>query len=135
MNQTQYWTLGISRDWKSESSLEKVSEMKLEAFIHVLERKELLEQQGNSLGIVGLPVSVAQSCLTVTYCPWGFPGKNTGVGCHFPPPGDLPNSGIEPTLPASPALQVDSLPVESPGKPQGLQAYSLTSLIVPRRAR
>ena len=26
-------------------------------------------------------------------CPWNFPGKNTGVGCHFlPPPGDLPDS-------------------------------------------
>ena len=31
-----------------------------------------------------------------------------------PPPGDLPDPGIEPT---SPALQVDSLPIESPGKP------------------
>ena len=76
-------------------------------------------------------------------CPWGFPGKSTGVGCHLPilwvlnrfscvwlsatlwivshqaslsmgfsrqeywsglprpPPGDLPDSGIEPTSPAS----------------------------------
>ena len=32
----------------------------------------------------------------------------------FPSPGDLPNPGIEPT---SPALQVDSLPSEAPGKP------------------
>ena len=31
-----------------------------------------------------------------------------------PPPGDLPNPGIEPK---SPALQADSLPSESPGKP------------------
>ena len=29
-------------------------------------------------------------------CPWDFPGKNTGVGCHFPSPGNLPNPGIEP---------------------------------------
>ena len=35
-------------------------------------------------------------------------------------PGDLPNSGIEP---GSPALQVDSLPAELPGKP-----YSTNSL-------
>ena len=40
------------------------------------------------------------------------PGKNTGVGC--PPPGDLPNLGIEPR---SPSLQVDSLLSEPPGKP------------------
>ena len=42
------------------------------------------------------------------------PGKNTGVGCHAPPPpGDLPDPGIEL---GSPALQVDSLSVELPGK-------------------
>ena len=40
------------------------------------------------------------------------PGKNTGVGC--PPPGNLPNLGIEPR---SPSLQVDSLLSEPPGKP------------------
>ena len=28
----------------------------------------------------------------------------------FPPPGDLPNPGIEPMSPVSPALQADSLP-------------------------
>ena len=106
-----------------------------EVFIYVLERKELLEQQGNGLRIAGLHVAEAQSCPTVTYCPWGFSGKNTGVGCHFPPPGDLPNSGIESTSPASPALQADSLAVEPPGKPRGLQAYSLTSLIAPRGTR
>ena len=33
-----------------------------------------------------------------------------------PPPGDLPNSGMEPR---SPALQADSLPSELPGRPQG----------------
>ena len=27
-------------------------------------------------------------------CPWDYPGKNAGVS--FPPPGDLPNPGIEP---------------------------------------
>ena len=33
-------------------------------------------------------------------CPWDFPGKSTGVGCHFLLQGDLPNPGIEPTSPA-----------------------------------
>ena len=32
----------------------------------------------------------------------------------YPSPGDLPDPGIEPM---SPALQVDSLPAELPGKP------------------
>jgi len=36
------------------------------------------------------------------------------VGCHAPPPGDLPNPKIEPK---SPSLQEDSLPSEPSGKP------------------
>ena len=34
-------------------------------------------------------------------------------GLLFPSPGDLPDPGMEP---ASPALQVDSLPLKAPGK-------------------
>ena len=26
--------------------------------------------------------------------PWIFLGRNTGVCCHFPPPGNLPDPGI-----------------------------------------
>jgi len=46
--------------------------------------------------------------------PSDFPGKNTGVGCHFPPPGDLPDPRMEAV---SPVLQVDSLSSELLGKP------------------
>ena len=35
----------------------------------------------------------------------------------FSIPGDLPDRGIKPTLPVSPALQADSLPTEPLGKP------------------
>ena len=35
-------------------------------------------------------------------------------GLPFPPPGDLPDPGIEPE---SPTLQADALPSESPGNP------------------
>ena len=35
----------------------------------------------------------------------------------FPSSGDLPNPGIEPMCPVSPAFQVYSLPPEPPGKP------------------
>ena len=38
-------------------------------------------------------------------------------GLPFPPPGDLPDSGIEPTSPVSPALQADSLPLSHVGSP------------------
>ena len=33
----------------------------------------------------------------------------------FPPPGDLPDPGMEPVSPASPALQTDSLPLSHQG--------------------
>ena len=36
--------------------------------------------------------------------PWHFSGRNTGVCCHFPTPGDHPNPGTEPASPESPAL-------------------------------
>ena len=44
--------------------------------------------------------------------PWDSPGKSTGVGCHFPSSGDLPDPGIEPR---SPAFQADTLTSEPPG--------------------
>ena len=47
----------------------------------------------------------------------------SGLPC--PPSGDLPNPGIEPR---SPALQVDSLPSESPGKPKITGVGSLSLL-------
>ena len=46
-------------------------------------------------------------------CPWDFPVKNTGMGCHFLLffffchfllQGDLPNPGIKPASLVSPAL-------------------------------
>ena len=43
----------------------------------------------------------------------------------YPPPGDLPNPGIEPT---PPALQADSLPCEPPGKPKKTWVGSLSLL-------
>ena len=37
-------------------------------------------------------------------CPWDFPGKNTGMGCHFLLQGNLPDPGIEPASLVSLAL-------------------------------
>ena len=42
------------------------------------------------------------------------------------PPRDLPNRGIEPMSPLSPALQVDSLPAEPLGRPLYLSVISVT---------
>ena len=47
--------------------------------------------------------------------PWGFSRPEYWSWLPCPPPGDLPNPGIEPS---SLALQVNSLPSESPGKPK-----------------
>ena len=64
---------------------------------------------------------VAQSCPTLCE-PWtgayqaplsmGFSRQEHWSGLPFPPPGDLPNPGIEPMSPLSLALQADSLPAE-----------------------
>ena len=82
--------------------------------------------------VIRLPyVCCDQSCPTlcnsIDYSPpgssvhEGSPGKNTTVGCHALLQGDLPKPRIEPR---SPALQVDSLPSEPPGKPRLLRACS-----------
>ena len=50
-------------------------------------------------------------------CPWDFPGKNIEVGRHARPPGDL-DPRMESIYPASPVLQMNSLLLSHPGKPQ-----------------
>ena len=63
----------------------------------------------------------------------GFSRQEYWSGLPCPPPGDLPNSGIEPAAPAAFALQVDALPLRHWGSPicthmlanRGVEAYSL----------
>ena len=59
-------------------------------------------------------VKVAQSCPTLCNAT-DFSRPEYWSGWLFPSPGDLPNPGIQLR---SPALQVDSLPAEPPGKPK-----------------
>ena len=61
-----------------------------------------------------------------------FAGENAGVSLTCPPPGDLPDPGIEP---GSPALQGDFLPTEPPANPPGCLGYLdiLYSVQVPKR--
>ena len=63
----------------------------------------------------------------------GFSRQECWSGLPFPSPGDLPNPGIEP---GSPALQVDTLTSEPPGKPcvwvldnTGMQTLSLNPCV------
>ena len=64
-------------------------------------------------------------CPPGTLYPWGFCRQEYWNGLPCPPPGDLPNPGIEPR---STPLQVDSLPSELLGKPQ-LFIQSLTCFL------
>ena len=45
----------------------------------------------------------------------GFPRQEYWSGVPWPPPGDLPDPGIQPRCPA---LKADSLPSEPPEKPR-----------------
>ena len=47
----------------------------------------------------------------------GFSRQEYWSGLPFPPPEDLPNPGIEPLSPESPALAVVFFTTEPPGKP------------------
>ena len=49
--------------------------------------------------------------------PWDFSGKNTGLSCHFLLQDNLPDPGIKPASPVSPAWAGGFLTIEPPGKP------------------
>ena len=84
---------------------------------------------------------VLKSCPTLFSAPWTvaqqvplsmgfFPGKNTGVGCHFLLQGVFLTQELNPSLLH---WQVDSLPLTSPGSPlpyfYHVKYYSLCKLL------
>ena len=82
---------------------------------------------------------VAQSCPTLwdpmdckpsrLLCPWGFSSQEYWSGLPCPPPGDLPNPGIEPKPCAQ---QVDSLLCELHRKPiQTLNVIQISTCLQP----
>ena len=99
------------------------------------------------------PVSAKslQSCSTIcnsmdysppgSSSPWGFPGKNNGVGCHFLLQGIIPTQGSNPRLLYHLHWQAASLPLAPCGKPvklpsklppnsgQGYRSFSQLTLI------
>ena len=77
------------------------------------------DPEGTCVGVcsVALVVSDSETPWTVACqasLSMGFSRQEYWSGLPFPPPGDLANPGIEP---ASPALQVDSLPLNHQGSP------------------
>ena len=57
-------------------------------------------------------------------CPWDYPGKNTGVGCHFLPRGIFLTQGLNLRLLCLLRWQAVSVPFALPGKPKGGKFYS-----------
>ena len=69
------------------------------------------------------------------FCPWDFPGKNTGVGCDLLLQGSLPrnlfNPGIEPASPALAGfLPLRLFTTEPPGKPSALSDLLLFFIVL-----
>ena len=50
-------------------------------------------------------------------CPWDSPGKNPGMGCHFPCKGIFPTQGMNLSLSHLPASASRFLTTVPPGKP------------------
>ena len=51
-------------------------------------------------------------------CPWSFPGKNTGVGCHFLLQAIFPTQGLNLHLLCLLHWQANSLPLSHLGRPE-----------------
>ena len=87
--------------------------------------------------------SVTQLCPTVcdhmncslqgSSCPWNFSGKNIGVCCHFPTPGDHPNPGVEPASPESPALAGRFFTLVLPGRSTHILYHNKYFKIYPKK--
>ena len=87
-------------------------------FITVGEQRE--QQTRRNLITVTKPrCTVCGNCVCVCQAPLSmeFFRQEHWSGLPFPPPGDLPNSGIEPTSPVSPVLAGGFFITESPGNP------------------
>ena len=59
-------------------------------------------------------------------CPWDFPGKNTGVSCHFRLQGIFLTQGLNLCLLCLLHWQLSSLPLAPPGRPRDITRFSQT---------
>ena len=73
-------------------------------------------------GLLGLRTIAHQAPLFM-----GFSRQEYWTWMPCPPPGDLPNAGIEPMSLVSPALTSRFFTTEPPGKPQGKYSYDKIS--------
>ena len=100
-------------EWKIDLKVDLWSEEKVRACIGEGSQIKILRLRSASHSVVSnflQPLGCSQTPLSM-----GFSRQEYWSGLSFPPPGDLPDPGIEPW---SPALQADSLPSEPPEKPK-----------------
>ena len=60
----------------------------------------------------------------------GFSRQENWSGLPFPSPGERPDSGIEPVSPATPSLQMSSLPLRPQGNPNNEVEGTLKIIII-----
>ena len=73
---------------------------------------------------VGLFCDPVDCSLPTLLCPWDFPGKNTGVDCHFLLQGDLSDSGMEPVASALAGAFFTTEPLGQPSTSRRHLIYS-----------
>ena len=69
----------------------------------------------NTSGIACCCLVTKQHLTLWLLCPWDFPGKNAGVGCHFLLQGICPTQESNPHLSCLPYWQADSPPLQHLG--------------------
>ena len=69
-------------------------------------------------------------CRLSGYSLTGFPGQEYWSMLPFPPPGNLPAPGIEPTSSASPTLVTGFFTTESAGKPMSSIKHRKARLVL-----
>ena len=62
---------------------------------------------------------------TTLLCPWNFPGKRTGVGCHFLLQGIFLTQGLNPSVLCLLHWLADSLPLNHLGSSTYFKTYTL----------
>ena len=93
--------------------------------IHGIFQARVLEWGASPVQLLVTPRTIAHESPLFM----GFSRQEYWSGLPVPPPGDLPDLGIEPASPASRALADRFFTTEPPGNPSYLMAKSLSSQI------
>ena len=109
----------------------------MDCFLSLVKNKKVFNVRTSTKQLICttcICAKLLQSCLTLcdpTDCsppgsyPWDSPGgKNTGMGCHILPPGDLPDQGSNPPLLHPLHWQAGSSPIAPSGKPDMYHRYN-----------